>query len=346
MAKVNLIRQKISELLQSSNDFAKKDLLDLLPGEKHLIEYTLKKDVSDGRLVKIGSTRGAKYIQGNRGLISGAGMVKAYKRKDKSEEEIFEDFREGFLNSLELNENAQNIIVYAFTEMVNNAIDHSQSDTIEVSMSETKGNVSFTVRDFGIGAFKNIMEKKGLLDQRAALAELTKGKVTTAPKWHSGEGIFFTSRAADKYRLTSGRLTMERDNLISGLSVIENNAALDGTLVEFEVAVGTARHLANDVFGQFTSDPKEHDFGKTEISVKLFRRGDVHVSRSQAKRLMAGLDKFEKVVLDFEGVPLIGQGYADQVFRIFVREHPNTQLIVINACDEVQFMIDRVQSSK
>ena len=128
MAKVNLIRQKISELLQSSNEFAKKDLLDLLPNEKHLIEYTLKKDVADGILVKIGNTRGAKYIQGNQGLVSGAGMVKTYKRKNKSEEEIFEDFREGFLNSVELNENAQNIIVYAFTEMVNNAIDHSQSD--------------------------------------------------------------------------------------------------------------------------------------------------------------------------------------------------------------------------
>ena len=39
---------------------------------------------------------------------------------------------------------------------------------------------------------------------------------------------------------------------------------------------------------------------------------DFLVARSQAKRLLERFDRFEEVVLDFDGVRQVGQGFADE----------------------------------
>lgn len=347
MAKVDEIRLEITRLLDSLKVFNKNDLLKRFPRHESLIGYALKTALRDGVLQKKGVTRGVRYIRGEAvPKRVGDSIAKTYVVGAQGEDDIFYELQETFLKNYSLSENAHNIVSYAFTEMANNAIDHSRSKNIDIYMEVSKGNILFTVRDHGIGAFRNVMENKGLASERLAVAELTKGKVTTAPKWHSGEGIFFTSRAADLFRLTSGKLTMERDNVNGGFRIIENDAAIQGTLVEFIVALDTPRRMAKDVFGRFESEPEALDFGKTEITVNLFKRGDVHVSRSQAKRIMEGLEKFGVVVLDFDGVPFIGQGFADQIFRIFLRENPGTKIIVKNAVPGVRFMIDRVENTQ
>jgi len=80
---------------------------------------------------------------------------------------------------------------------------------------------------------------------------------------------------------------------------------------------------------------------KTRIVVRLFAIGTEFVSRSQAKRLVHGLDKFREVVLDFKGVDLVGQGFADEVFRVWTREHPEVKLIPTDMNDAVAFMVER-----
>jgi len=80
---------------------------------------------------------------------------------------------------------------------------------------------------------------------------------------------------------------------------------------------------------------------KTRIVVRLFAIGTEFVSRSQAKRLVHGLDKFREVVLDFKGVDLVGQGFADEVFRVWAREHPDVKLIPTDMNDAVAFMVER-----
>jgi hypothetical protein len=69
------------------------------------------------------------------------------------------------------------------------------------------------------------------------------------------------------------------------------------------------------------------------------------LSRSQAKRLMARVENFKTVVLDFEGVQSIGPAFADEIFRVYKNEHPNAELSFINASGEVTKMINRVHSS-
>src|ERR1017187_4376752 len=99
-----------------------------------------------------------------------------------------------------LPENVRDIWHYGFTEMFNNAIDHSGATFAHVSMKKTAASTEIAIDDFGVGIFRKIQEALSLSDERHAVLELAKGKFTTDPKRHSGEGIFFTSRSFDDFR--------------------------------------------------------------------------------------------------------------------------------------------------
>jgi translation initiation factor IF-3 len=87
-------------------------------------------------------------------------------------------------------------------------------------------------------------------------------------------------------------------------------------------------------------------FTKTIVSVRLVQYGDESVvTRSQAKRLLAGVDKVKVVVFDFAGVEAIGQAFADEVFRVFKKQHPEIEVMSLNANQEVSQMIRRAESS-
>ena len=87
--------------------------------------------------------------------------------------------------------------------MFNNAIDHSGGTEI-VFVTKTAAQTTITIKDNGIGIFKKIQAAMNLLDERHAILELAKGKLTTDPKRHTGEGIFFTSRLVDSFDIVSG----------------------------------------------------------------------------------------------------------------------------------------------
>jgi 23S rRNA pseudoU1915 N3-methylase RlmH len=68
------------------------------------------------------------------------------------------------------------------------------------------------------------------------------------------------------------------------------------------------------------------------------------VSRSQAKRVLAGIDRFKVAALDFTGVDWIGQGFADEIFRVYQNAHPEIKILVEGANPEVKAMIQRVKT--
>jgi hypothetical protein len=41
---------------------------------------------------------------------------------------------------------------------------------------------------------------------------------------------------------------------------------------------------------------------------------------------------------------MIGQAFADEVFRVFANDHPNIEILSINANDDVKQMIKRVST--
>ncbi|HBJ72286.1 MAG TPA: addiction module antidote protein, HigA family [Actinobacteria bacterium] len=80
---------------------------------------------------------------------------------------------------------------------------------------------------------------------------------------------------------------------------------------------------------------------RTRTVVKLFTMGSSLVTRSEAKRLLVGLEKFREVELDFEGVEFVGQGFVDEVFRVWSRSHPDTSSTPMHMNHDVAFMVNR-----
>ena len=186
------------------------------------------------------------------------------------------------------------------------------------------------------------MSKRGLKSELEAIQDLLKGKITTQPQSHSGEGIFFTSKAADVFILESFGLRLRIDNLIKDVFVEEIKPAKKGTKVIFRVDCHSKKHL-NDIFKAYQTNPQTYDFNKTDIMVKLYTMGTIYISRSQARRVLSGLDKFKTVVLDFDKVPTVGQAFADEIFRVFKLKHPEIKIMPINMNEGVKFMVERVE---
>jgi virulence-associated protein VapD len=265
--------------------------------------------------------------------------------KDTSEDKIWNEIAVPLLS--EEKDNVRAICHYGFTEMFNNVIDHSGSDKASIWIKVDALVVSISISDYGVGIWNKLQEAFHLDDQRHALLELTKGKLTTDPKRHTGEGIFFTSRMFNKYMIASGKLTFCRfqqgDEWL--FDVQESEAETEpGTRISMTV-YRESKTTLQEVFDKFTDDLSEFGFTRTQLSVYLAKyEGDHLVSRSQAKRIMNRLDKFKEVYLDFKDVTEIGQGFADEIFRVFQKDHQNIKLIPINAAPAVLQMINRARS--
>jgi hypothetical protein len=53
------------------------------------------------------------------------------------------------------------------------------------------------------------------------------------------------------------------------------------------------------------------------------------------------MDRFLEVEVDFTGVESVGQGFVDELFRLWPRRHPGTKLIPTNMNEAVEFMVTR-----
>ncbi len=169
-----------------------------------------------------------------------------------------------------------------------------------------------------------------------------KGKLTTDPENHTGEGIFFTSRVFDYFRIASEDLAFAHaDDRPHDVLVHLEQPESTGTTVFMVLSPTTDRTLAS-VFDAFT-DAETLDFTKTVVPVRLaLYEGDQLISRSQAKRIMNRVERFRHVLLDFDGVETVGRSFADEIFRVFARRHPQIEIQPINMNSLVQKEIERL----
>lgn len=244
----------------------------------------------------------------------------------------------------DLPKNVFDICYYGFTEMLNNVIDHSGSEWVSIKLKRSSTQIEIQIVDLGVGIFRKLVESLGLPDEQQAALELSKGKLTTDPKNHSGQGIFFTSRSFDHFSLLSRGLNV---GVINGQSWLFDDKLFPvgmidaGTGVKLEIRTNSKRAL-EEVFDQFSNKDDDYRFSRTNVPVALAREGHENlVSRSQAKRVLARLDRFEDVVLNFEGVESIGQAFADEIFRVFAAEHPGVRLSTMHTTLAVDRMIRR-----
>ncbi len=243
-----------------------------------------------------------------------------------------------------LPENVLNICYYGFTEMFNNVIDHSEGTSVLVGVRVSAAEIGIGIADDGVGIFEKIKRKFNLDDHRHAILELSKGKLTTDPQHHTGEGIFFASRLFDKFNLSSSHLGFVRHGDDPGWLVEKEPELGPGTQVVMRIAADSPR-TAKEVFDRY-ADPEADDYGfsKTHVPLILAKYGRENlVSRSQAKRVLARFEKFREVLLDFAGIGSIGQAFADEIFRVFAFQNPGIQVSAINYNEEVGKMISRAR---
>lgn len=305
---------------------------------RQAVNKHLKRLTDEGSLTESGQTRSRIYK-----LAPIAQWERRYSiTPDLAEDIVWTNDIRSALGQLP--DNAMSIWQHGFTEMFNNAIDHSGGTQIEVTITKTAAAAEMTVYDDGVGIFRKIQTELGLLDERHAILELSKGKLTTDPKKHSGEGIFFTSRMFDVFYILSGGVFFSHEYGDAEDYIREAMQTSGGTSVLMRLHNHTSR-TTKKVFDQFSSGD-DYGFNKTVVPVRLAQYGnDKLISRSQAKRLLARVELFQTVIFDFKEVETIGQGFADEIFRVFALAHPKITLLSMHANSEVKRMIERTRSS-
>lgn len=297
--------------------------------------------VDQGLLVPIGGkTRARRFALKRTDL----GRVSLPVSSSLEESAVWLKTAKPWLSGLALPQNLMSICAYGFTEMVNNVIDHSESEKLDVEVYHNPLDLGIEIRDDGIGIFYKIKNALGLDDERQSILELSKGKFTTDPQRHSGEGIFFTSRIFDSFAITSRgvhfRHFAEGDDWL-----VDDWEFTGGTRVRMEIAKDSTR-TTKDVIDRYSKDDESYSFSKTHVPISLARYGDDNlISRSQAKRVLSRFERFEEVMLDFHGVASIGQAFADEIFRVFRIQNPQIEVYVFRANKEVQDMISRAESA-
>lgn len=325
----------IRSLLRAKGAVATRDVAKALGISRQAAHRHLRALVDAGELAPEGSGRGAHYV----GVVA-APLELIFETPGLREDQVWADLLHRSPLLSDLGPVAHDVLQYASTELVNNAIDHARSDEVTIRVEETDGRVVLEVEDRGEGIFEHIRSGLGLSSQLEALQELSKGKTTTMPSRHTGEGIFFTSKAGDFFSIESGTLRWLVDNERNDVAIERLDAERQGTLVRFELDPHDVRPLS-ELFDEYTDN---YEFSRTRTVVKLFTIGVRFVSRSEAKRLVSGLEKFREVVLDFAGVRLVGQGFADEVFRVWARDHPDVRLECVNMAEGVELMVRRAQA--
>lgn len=338
--------QKITSLINKNGIVRSADIVDVLGVSRQYASRLLLKLANEKKIVKIGSTRSSfyvtkEYLQKNP-EISPRTYLKTLTNKNLEEHKVLDDIERNFLLFSKLPENIKSIFEYAFSEMLNNAIEHSETKKIKINITIENSLLTFEINDSGVGVFRNIMKKRALNSEIEAIQDLLKGKVTTAPKLHSGEGIFFTSKVGDEFTLDSYGYQFMADNKLKDIFVKKVKGQKQGTLVTFCINTKSHHHL-NDIFKEYSNLSGDSDYGfdKTEVMIRLYTMGGINVSRSQARRVLSGLDKFKIITMDYDRVPTVGQAFTDEIYRVFKERKPEIKIQNINMNEAVKFMVER-----
>ncbi len=293
----------------------------------------LQRLIQTGLLVKTGKTNNTHYF-----LASAQNKHIDCKINAKLDE--FAIFKQYVSDSLlQLPNNQYEILEYAMTELINNAKDHSNGSHLHIETKVIPAGLEVIIMDNGVGVFYKLKSELHLSDLQEALLSMTKGKVTTDSRHHTGEGIFFSSRAVDIFLMDANGIRYTKDNVDDDWCY-EKISTQPGTRIVLTLFSSCQRRL-RDVFNAYTN-PDSLQFQKTEILIELAKQGEVRfISRSQAKRVMQNLEGFSHIMLDFRGIETVGQGFVDEVFRVYQQKHPHVLIQYRHANENVQFMIER-----
>lgn len=293
--------------------------------------------VSLGWLDRQGEGRKARYTPGRLRQI-----VHRYPLAGLNEDR---PWARDFAPHFDLPKNVRQLMQHAFTELLNNAIDHSEGQFVTVSLRQTPAHAQLLVSDDGRGLFDKIKEGFEIDDPAMAMLELSKGKLTSAPAHHTGRGLYFTSRLADVFDLHANAVAFQHREWDPRSWQQARAMRQQGSAIYLAISLDTARTL-DEVMRSASLDSQGYAIDRTTLPLRLIASEDVALeSRAQARRVAARLTEFKQAELDFTGIDHIGQGFADELFRVFDRNQSAVQLVVKNAGPGVNAMIELARAA-
>lgn len=239
----------------------------------------------------------------------------------------------------------QRMAQHAFTELLNNAIDHSGGAQVTVSIRQTPLQVQLLVSDDGVGLFSRIAQRFAIDDPHLAMLELSKGKLTSAPDRHSGHGLFFSARLADVFDIHADAVAFQRREWEPRAWRAGRPATHQGTSIYLAISLDTARTL-DAVLRSHSAESASYAFEHTAVPLHLLGGDSAALaSRADARRVAERLTQFRRAELDFAGVSDIGHGFADELFRVFGAAHPTLELVPVRMNPAVRAMLASVRAT-
>src|ERR1051326_5172326 len=195
--------ERVRRLVEARGEVRNRDVvggLHVSPATAHRLLYAL---VTGGVLERRG--RAARYRL--------RAIRRRFRRAGLDEHRAWDEIAAGIARVRPLPPDVSRSLAYAASEILNNAVDHSRGRTVEVAVRFERGGTTVTtITDDGIGVFRRLCADFGYATPRDAIVPLEKGQLTSEPTRHSGEGLFFSSKAVTRFRLESQETAWVVDN--------------------------------------------------------------------------------------------------------------------------------------
>ncbi len=311
-------------------------LVERLSISRRRAQHLLRRLVAAQWLVAEGSGRALRHRPGALRQV-----VQHYALQDLEEDG---PWRRDFAPFFDLPPEVRRMTQHAFTELLNNAIDHSGGTAVTVSLRQTPLQVQLLVSDNGCGLFERIEQCFHIDEPQLALLELSKGKLSSAPERHSGHGLYFTAKLADVLCLHANHAAFQRRAWERQPWHPATPADRPGTSVYLAIALDTPRTL-DGVLRAHSLHAQGYAFECTDVPLALLAAGQALASRAEARRAVARLPQFRRADIDFAGVPDIGHAFADEMFRVFAHSHPGVELVPVGMSERVAGMLACVRGT-
>lgn len=238
-----------------------------------------------------------------------------------------------------LSPNVARLAQHAFTELLNNAVDHSDGQNVAVSIRQSATHLQMLVSDDGCGLFDRISKTFHIGEPSLAMLELSKGRLTSQPDRHCGQGLFFVARMADVFELHANQHSFQRRSWGRTGWQPGRPAPHSGTSAFVAIALDTDRTV-QQVLQAHSVDGASYAFETTSVPLQLLTGHQVGLeSRAQARRVAHRLTAFRRADLDFSGIDEVGPAFADELFRVYARAHPEVSLQPVGCGPRVNSML-------
>ena len=273
---------------------------------RQAVHHHVRALVREGLLNASGNTRGRTYeLRTLEHTTAQAALSDSF-----DEAVLWDDTMAPLMRSVR--NNVAHLCHYAFCEAAHNAAAHSRGGRLSVGASLTAVAVELWAIDNGIGIFYRLAAHLGFTSEYDAVMELIKGRASTAPDHHSGDGLFMASQLVDELVIQSGNLTLRRTS--QGWALERQKLKRRGTGIHLRVITSSERRVRDVMTAN--ADFLSGRAYEISLPVRLLEHGSrCLVSRAQARRLMRGVDRFSKVELDFDEIVEIGAPFMDEVAR-------------------------------